>query len=171
MNTPFHLLLVLTEIVVLICVFGAFSPQNNPETTLEREKELPWAEWPIIQSNSLASMSYLPCKPEVLAMLISEEGYNGEYCSIEYLSNLWPTDLVKNASKICFCESTEDPNRVNDRGEYSVGLFQVNIKAHPEYSEKELKNPINNVLAAIKIYWKEGWGAWYNCSKSVGIIN
>lgn len=52
--------------------------------------------------------------------------------------------------------------------EYSVGLWQINVRAHPQYSDLEMKDPIKNALAAYNISrggtnWKP-WGAYTNGS-------
>lgn len=86
----------------------------------------------------------------------------------------WPEELVPLGTRIALAESggnsgTDtvqsglDPNRQN---EYSIGLFQVNYKAHKPMldemgiSEADLRDPLINAKVALKIYQMQGWQAW-----------
>jgi hypothetical protein len=73
------------------------------------------------------------------------------------------------AAAIAMAESGGDPRAVNSTAaEYSVGLWQINLKAHPLYNENDLKDPARNAEAARDISnfganWKP-WGAYTNGS-------
>lgn len=61
------------------------------------------------------------------------------------------------AVAIAFAESSGDTNAVGDVDlGRSIGLWQINLAAHPEYSEQELYNPQNNADAAFAIYRQAG---------------
>jgi len=44
--------------------------------------------------------------------------------------------------------------------EVSIGLGQVNRRAHPQYPESYLYQPSYNAKAVLDIYRKQGFGAW-----------
>jgi hypothetical protein len=52
-------------------------------------------------------------------------------------------------------ESTGNDQAVGDHG-CSIGLWQVNRCAHPQYSEGYLKDPQNNAVAAHEVYTSAG---------------
>lgn len=71
------------------------------------------------------------------------------------------------AASIAQAESGGDPSKINntaypnrpgyhapakgDLKEYSVGLWQINMLAHPQYTEAQLLTPNGNVKAALSI--------------------
>lgn len=72
---------------------------------------------------------------------------------------------------ICKFESGFRPDALNDKGEYSVGLFQLNMQGGvgTGYTEEQLKNPVlNSEIAAkkmateyrIKGNWLDAADAW-----------
>lgn len=75
----------------------------------------------------------------------------------------------KLAAAIAMAESGGVPGAiVRSSREYSVGLWQINTKAHPEYSVNDLKDPLHNALAALQISnggtnWQP-WSAYTNGS-------
>lgn len=44
--------------------------------------------------------------------------------------------------------------------EQSIGIWQINLLAHPEYANVDLTNPITNARAALDIFNHEGLRAW-----------
>jgi hypothetical protein len=44
--------------------------------------------------------------------------------------------------------------------EDSRGLWQINVRAHPEYRNANLYDPAVNAQAARAVLRKQGWGAW-----------
>ena len=68
----------------------------------------------------------------------------------------------KLASAIAFAESGGVPGAVlQTPNEYSVGLWQINLMAHPLYSIDDMKDPVRNAIAAFRIS-KGGtnWTPW-----------
>lgn len=61
------------------------------------------------------------------------------------------------AVAIAYAESSGDPDAVGDvnRGR-SIGLWQINLRAHPEYTEEELHDPQTNANAAFAVYQQAG---------------
>lgn len=48
-------------------------------------------------------------------------------------------------------ESRLRPKASNTRGERSIGLFQINLNAHPEHRRADLEDPVYNVVAFLDI--------------------
>jgi len=72
-------------------------------------------------------------------------------------------DDANTAAAIALAESSGNPNAVGDLNITpggSIGLWQINLKAHPEYTAEELKDPQTNANAAFAVYNEQGWGAW-----------
>src|SRR5690242_19203494 len=63
---------------------------------------------------------------------------------------------------IGMAESSGRTNALNNRPghEYSVGIWQVNLFAHPEYTAARMQDPLENARAALAIYRREGLQAW-----------
>ena len=149
-------------------------PHSSPEISLylnlERKNTIPEDNLPIA-GNYLYAFSYLPnfIATEVRGAIIS---YPIDYCGEEYLGMFWEKELVKEAGLICRCEGKGHPEWTNyTEIERSVGLFQINMLAHKEYTEEWLKIPENNNKAAIKIYNEgKGWREWLNCARWTGVI-
>ena len=74
----------------------------------------------------------------------------------------WPQDLIPIMSAIGMAESSGRTTAVNNRPgrEYSVGLWQINLLVHREYTAAQIQDPLQNARAALKIYRREGLGAW-----------
>lgn len=61
------------------------------------------------------------------------------------------------AVAIAYAESSGNPNAVGDVDlGRSIGLWQINLAAHPEYTEEELYGPQTNANAAFAIYQAAG---------------
>lgn len=59
---------------------------------------------------------------------------------------------------ILYTESSGNPNSVaQTSSEYSVGLFQVNVLAHPQYRVEDLKNPAYNAEVAMRDFIKPAY--------------
>lgn len=79
----------------------------------------------------------------------------------------WNAD---NMLKIMHCESGGNRMAHNaTRWEHSVGLFQVNVAVH-EYAHDDMYDIEKNISAAYEIYNKQGYYAWKNCSRMLGLI-
>lgn len=76
------------------------------------------------------------------------------------------------AVDIAYCESGFNTNAHNDDGEDSRGLMQINLKAHPYYSQYNLFDPAINTRLAYEIYTKSGknFKAW-TCAKLLNLQN
>ena len=98
----------------------------------------------------------------------------------------WPWQLWDTAAAISELESGWDPTKENvttqggqivlDDGtvittvpEGSYGLFQINLKAHPNYTYPQILDPLANAMAGFEIYKAQGWGAWYISAKKLGL--
>lgn len=76
------------------------------------------------------------------------------------------------ATAIALAESGGDTNAINPGNatdpEYSVGLWQINIRAHPQYTVAQMKDPVQNAFAMFTISnggtnWNP-WGTYTNGS-------
>jgi Lysozyme like domain len=69
---------------------------------------------------------------------------------------------VDTAVAIILAESGGVPNaRVRSSREDSVGLFQINIRAHPQYTAERMADPEQNALAAQQISkFGTDWSPW-----------
>jgi Lysozyme like domain len=68
----------------------------------------------------------------------------------------------KLATAIALAESGGTPNAiVRSSREYSVGLWQINTLAHPQYTPRDMAEPMKNAAAALEIS-KHGsdWRPW-----------
>lgn len=85
----------------------------------------------------------------------------------------FPENSIVRMAAIGIYESGGNPNAINggvwytnSRGqrvfsdEYSVGLYQINTKAHKNYSVADLKIPAINLAEALRIYQTQGLSAW-----------
>lgn len=77
---------------------------------------------------------------------------------------------VGEALAIARCESRFNKDALNPRGEYSVGIFQINLKYHPLTIE-EAKNPFLNINYAMDLYLEKGWWPWRNCALKHGLLS
>ena len=59
-------------------------------------------------------------------------------------------------------ESGGNPNALNDNPprEHSVGLWQINTLAWPQFNPALLTDPVYNAKAALAIYNQAGWKPW-----------
>jgi len=64
------------------------------------------------------------------------------------------------AVAVAWAESGGNPSALGDNGD-SVGLWQINMPSHPEYTRDVLLNPIGNVKAAFAISQQgRDWSPW-----------
>lgn len=71
----------------------------------------------------------------------------------------WSGDNLAVAIAIAMAESGGDPNTVGDTDITpggSIGLWQINLKAHPQYTADQLTDPQANANAAYLIYQAAG---------------
>ena len=76
---------------------------------------------------------------------------------------------VGEALAIARCESRMNPKALNSKGEYSVGIFQINLKYH-NLTLEEAYNPFRNIGYAMDLYLREGWKPWQNCYKQISKV-
>lgn len=142
--------------------------QNTPETISSDTELILEGDLPIV-GNYLLPYSYLPRFAGEVRGTIIMTGY----CDVGYLEQFWGSE-AENASRICKCEAQGEWWRVNKNGEYSIGIFQINLETHKSYDEEWLKDPINNINTAVKIFNDPntgGWKNWWNCARWTGVIN
>jgi hypothetical protein len=75
-----------------------------------------------------------------------------------YASNAgFEGDDLNTAVAVALAESSGNPSALGDLNlGVSVGLWQINLKAHPEYTQGELTDPQTNANAAYAIYSAAG---------------
>ena len=83
----------------------------------------------------------------------------------DQLAQIWPSSEQATASAVCIAESGGNPSAAcySCAGvpETSLGPFQVNILAHPQYASWDLLgDPNADAQAAYQIWQSSGWGAW-----------
>ena len=66
----------------------------------------------------------------------------------------WP---CQEAVAVMMCESSGHADAENGD---NVGLFQINVVAHPSYFRAELLDPETNIKAAFDIWRDGGWTSW-----------
>jgi hypothetical protein len=68
----------------------------------------------------------------------------------------------KLAAAIAYGESAGIPNALAQTSrEYSVGLWQINLHAHPQYTREQMIDPIKNAAAAFQIsHGGTNWRSW-----------
>lgn len=79
---------------------------------------------------------------------------------------------LESAVRIAECESSFNTNAHNQNFEDSRGLMQINLDAHPEYSNMNLFDPQINTNIAYGLYLTAGnsFKDW-TCAKSLGLVN
>jgi hypothetical protein len=75
--------------------------------------------------------------------------------------------ISKQMILIANCESSFNPNIevLDTNSKMSKGLFMLNGTNAP----KEWRNPVVNAEYARKVYDKQGFKAWYSCSRKFNI--
>lgn len=83
----------------------------------------------------------------------------------------WPRAHWLYAARITWCESRFNPRAHNPTGEDSRGLYQINIvpAANPDLARFDLFDATQNVEAAGIVWRRQGWRAWLNCARAMGI--
>lgn len=84
----------------------------------------------------------------------------------------FPYPEVDNAVEVGYLESGWQTAAWNRNGEDSRGVWQINVdsRAHPELARFNLFDPQVNAYYAGLIWHSEGWQAWYNSAKRLGLI-
>lgn len=71
----------------------------------------------------------------------------------------------KLAAAVALAESGGIPNALGDNGK-SIGLWQINLTSHPEYTRAWLLDPQRNAEAAVKISRHGKNWKWWSAFKS-----
>lgn len=72
----------------------------------------------------------------------------------------FPDPVLDIAVAIALAESGGVPGALGDGG-VSIGLWQINTRAHPQYTIEQMKDPIQNAQAAFKIsHGGTNWKPW-----------
>lgn len=87
------------------------------------------------------------------------------------LEATWPREHWLPATALAFLESdyredAHNPSSLED----SWGALQVNRKAWPSYSVAVLSTYLGNLRAARSIYEIQGWRAWLNSARRLGLV-
>lgn len=82
----------------------------------------------------------------------------------------FPEAEIAEAVRIALRESGGNPAAVNDtRGkavpkghkqEFSLGLWQINVLANPQFKKRNLLDARTNAETALEIWRKAGWAPW-----------
>jgi hypothetical protein len=81
----------------------------------------------------------------------------------------WPEELVPFFAAVALQESSGNPRAAKvDAIEESYGLFQINVRAHPQYRGRFslLFDPVQNARIALQIYRQQGFSAWLTTIKN-----
>lgn len=69
----------------------------------------------------------------------------------------WPASLAPTAAAVAMAESRGNPAaRLTTGREDSIGLWQINTYAHPQFSKTSLMDPAYNARAALQVYGASG---------------
>lgn len=79
---------------------------------------------------------------------------------VDLIKRYFPESQWGNALEILFAESQGDPQAHNTAGEDSRGLFQINVRAHPDLASLDLYDPEINVREAARLWSSSGWQPW-----------
>lgn len=98
--------------------------------------------------------------------------------AVEVPGALWSSMLLNLSADIRlpmlaigFDESRLNPQALKrDDVEDSYGIWQVNARAWPQYTEGELASYEQQAAAAQVIYNAQGFGAWYTAATNTGLI-
>jgi hypothetical protein len=81
----------------------------------------------------------------------------------------WPIANAAQALEVARCESGLWTGAWNSTGEDSRGLWQLNLKAHPEFGTWNLFDPQINAYFAFHLWLAQGWGPW-TCAHKLGYV-
>jgi hypothetical protein len=102
-------------------------------------------------------------EPLALAYLAEQAGLTGPIGLLGLPPEVRGHDRRQIAVAVALAESGGNSDTVNTNkdGSKDVGLWQINLKAHPEYTQAELLDPFKNAAAMAKISSQgNNWAAW-----------
>lgn len=101
----------------------------------------------------------------------------GDKTSLEVcraIDNIFPYSEEMIAKEVAFCESglrliKSEAKYKDGTPEQSFGIYQIHLKAWPQYSKEKLMSDVEySVQAGYEVWLKQGWErGWYNCSKRI----
>lgn len=81
----------------------------------------------------------------------------------------WPSPEVARALEVSRCESGLNTGAWAYMGEDSRGLWQLNLRAHPQFAAWNLFDPQINAYFAYHLWATQGWGPW-TCAHTLGYV-
>lgn len=81
----------------------------------------------------------------------------------------WPAQEVVRALEVARCESGLNTGAWAQVGEDSRGLWQLNLRAHPQWAPWNLFDPQINAYFAYHLWAIAGWGPW-TCAHELGYV-
>ena len=82
----------------------------------------------------------------------------------------WPYEAIDPMTDIAQLESAWNTAAHNTTGEDSRGLWQINVAAWTQYNGLNLYDPQINAWCAYQIWKTQGYRAWYNSARTLGLI-
>ena len=83
----------------------------------------------------------------------------------------WPFREIDNAVDVAQLESGWSTAAHNQDGEDSRGLWQINVRAHPNYAGMNLFDPQVNAWCAYQIWLDAGgWRPWLNAARKLKLL-
>lgn len=79
----------------------------------------------------------------------------------------WPE--IERAVAVAELESDFNTSAWDQSGEDSRGLWQINVKAWPQWANWNLFDPTVNAYCAYQVFTKQGWAAWLNSARKLHI--
>jgi Lysozyme like domain len=104
--------------------------------------------------------------PAHVDLVAGSSGASGGAFSYPELQRLWTQAggspaLAPIMAAIALAETHGNPNAHHvTRREDSRGLWQINVRAHPQFAHANLYDPNVNAQAAVAVYRSQGLGAW-----------
>ena len=81
----------------------------------------------------------------------------------------WPPQEVARALEVSRCESGLNTGAWAYVGEDSRGLWQLNVRAHPQLAAWNLFDPQINAYFAYHLWATQGWQPW-TCAHTLGYV-
>lgn len=143
--------------IVLLCLFILSLPTANAVTTSDIPDYVPPkietpARTPVLRHKMTQEV------PEEYKMMI--QSYAEKY-------NKAGQNLASDMEFIIRCESNFDRYALNPNGEFSVGLSQINLKAHTNITREQAENPDFAIEFMAKNLSEGKYSMWYNCSQKL----
>jgi hypothetical protein len=112
--------------------------------------------WPMDGSNSVRKLG-----PD--ARILTDHEVSG------LAAIYWPSQEVARALEVSRCESGLNTGAWAYVGEDSRGLWQLNLRAHPQLGAWNLFDPQINAYFAYQLWAAQGWQPW-TCAHTLGYV-